>query len=468
MKKIMISFFTFAFTFLASGNMTLAKLKPVKVEEPFTGQVLTEGLSNPWNVRYGPDNMLWVTERTGKRIVRVNPETGVKKVALTIDEARAEGQHFGVLGMALAPDFLQKDSQNYVYVFYTYVPKDNTTEFGYKKLVRYQYDTKSGTLKNPTVIIDKIPAGDDHNGGRITFGPDGKLYLTLGELGHNQGKNAFKKNEAQRLPTAKEIQEGNHDAYVGKVLRMNPDGSIPEDNPVLNGVKSHIFTYGHRNPQGIVVVENKIFSSEHGPSSDDELNILVSGGNYGWPYVAGFQDNQSYKFIDWSTAPKDVAVDPNVPDPRVKVQLESDWKAPANYKDPIKTFYTVREGYNYHDGDVYGDISYVEWPTVAPSSINYYAGGPMKGWDNSILMTTLKAGTLFRIKLNNQKDNVQGEIATFFHTPNRYRDIAVSPDGKTFYILTDSEGSARDMDLKPTTKLQNPGSILMIKYNGEK
>ncbi len=85
------------------------------------------------------------------------------------------------------------------------------------------------------------------------------MYLTLGELGHNQGKNAFKKNEAQRLPTAKEIQEGNHDAYVGKVLRMNPDGSIPEDNPVLNGVKSHIFTYGHRNPQGIVVVENKIF-----------------------------------------------------------------------------------------------------------------------------------------------------------------------------------------------------------------
>lgn len=79
MKKIMISFFTFAFTFLASGNMALAKLKPVKVEEPFIGQVLTEGLSNPWNVRYGPDNMLWVTERTGKRIVRVNPETGAKK-----------------------------------------------------------------------------------------------------------------------------------------------------------------------------------------------------------------------------------------------------------------------------------------------------------------------------------------------------------------------------------------------------
>ena len=79
MKKIMISFVTFAFTFLVSGNMALAKLKPVKVEEPFTGQVLTEGLDNPWNIRYGPDNMLWVTERTGKRIVRVNPETGVKK-----------------------------------------------------------------------------------------------------------------------------------------------------------------------------------------------------------------------------------------------------------------------------------------------------------------------------------------------------------------------------------------------------
>lgn len=155
MKKIIISFFTFVFTFIASGNIALAKLKTIKVEEPFTGQVLVEGLDNPWNIRYGPDDMLWVTERTGKRIVRVNPETGIKKVALTIDEARAEGQHFGVLGMALAPDFLQKDSKNYVYVFYTYVPKDNNTEFGYKKLVRYQYDVKSETLKNPTVILDR-------------------------------------------------------------------------------------------------------------------------------------------------------------------------------------------------------------------------------------------------------------------------------------------------------------------------
>ena len=465
MKKLTITMLAAAATFMIASVTALAEFKAVKVEAPFKGAVLADGLENPWNILYGPDKMLWITERTGQRIVRINPETGEKKTAVTIDEVRSGGQHFGIMGMALDPDFLQKGSKNYVYVFYSYVPKDNTSEFGYKKLVRYEYDAKSETLENPKAVLDKIPAGDDHNGGRLVFGPDKKIYLTLGELGHNQGGNAFKKNDAQRLPTSQEIKAGNHDSYVGKTLRINPDGSIPKDNPVLDGVRSHIFTYGHRNPQGIAVVGKNIYSAEHGPSSDDELNILTSGGNYGWPHVAGFQDNQSYKFIDWSTAPKDAVVDPNVAAPGTKVYLESDWKAPENYKDPVKTFYTVREGYNYHDGDVYGGLTYAVWPTVAPSSIKYYEKGAIAGWDNSILMTTLKAGTLFRIKLNIEKDNVQGEAATFLKTPNRYRDIAVSPDGSVLYILTDSSGTGIGYDGKPTTELQNPGAVLMFEYD---
>ena len=463
MKHLISTFCTFLLIFLLSTNEALGNFKAVEVAEPFTGYVLTDGFENPWDIFYGPDNMLWISERIGKRIVRVNPKTGDKKVALTIDEVRAEGQHLGLLGMVLSPDFGKNDKNNHLYVFYSYMPKANSPEFGYKKLVRYEYDTKGETLKNPQVIIDKIPAGDDHNGGRVIFGPDGKIYITLGELGHNHGGNAFKKNEAQRLPTAKEIENGNFEAYVGKILRINPDGTIPEDNPILDGVKSHIFSLGHRNPQGIVFVKDKLFSCEHGPASDDELNIIVSGGNYGWPHVAGFYDNQGYRFIDWSTAPKGAKFDATVPVEGVKVYLESDWTLPKNYINPVKTFYTVNSDYNYHDADKYGGLSYAQWPTVAPSSIEYYNDGPLVGWDNSILMTTLKSGTLFRIKLNQKGDNVQGDVATFLKTPNRYRDICISPDKTTFYIITDSVGTVKGFDEVPTDKLQNPGAILVFK-----
>ena len=84
---------------------------------------------------------------------------------------------------------------------------------------------------------------------------------------------------------------------------LNPDGGIPDDNPVINGVRSHVYTYGHRNPQGLVFVGDLLFEAEHGPSSDDEINLLVAGGNYGWPHVAGFRDDQGYVYGNWSAAP---------------------------------------------------------------------------------------------------------------------------------------------------------------------
>ena len=106
--------------------------------------------------------------------------------------------------------------------------------------------------------------------------------------------------------------------YEGKVLRINPDGSIPEDNPVINGVKSHIYTYGHRNAQGIAVgPTGDIYISEHGDNSDDEVNRLVAGGNYGWPYVSGYIDDKAYQFYNWSAAPncKDLTFNDVAPAP---------------------------------------------------------------------------------------------------------------------------------------------------------
>ena len=447
-----------------------AKQKDLSVAPPFRAYVLADGFDNPWDITYGPDDMLWVTERTGKKIVRVEPKTGNKKTAVTIADALAGGGHQGILGMALAPDFLKSD-KNFVYVLYTYKLDENSSESVYKKFVRYEFDVKEQILKNPVIILEKLPAGDDHNGGRVIFGPDGMIYITFGELGHNQFANFRKEIHAQMLPTANEVASQNWRSYVGKVLRIMPDGSIPADNPVLKGVISHVFTYGHRNPQGITFAGDVLLSCEHGPSSDDELNLLESGGNYGWPHVAGFRDNMAYRYANWSKAPDtpDLKWDANVIDPRVPVQNELDWKAPVNYKDPLKTFFTVRNGYNYHDGDEYGELGYAQWPTIGPSSVMYYPkNGPIKGWTNSAIITTLKNGTIYRVNLTSDMKNVQGDIATFFHMPNRYRDICMNPEMTKFYVITDSVGTTKDYTMKPTDKNQNPGAIIVFEYFPEK
>lgn len=443
-----------------------AKSMPVK-EQNFTATVIIEGLENPWNLRVGPDGWLWVSERTGKRITRVNPETGAKKVAAAIDDAYVGQGDYGVLGFTWAPGFLEAGDANYLYVIYSYL--DNTNS-NYKKIVRYEYDAAAETLKNPLALIEKIPSGNTHEGGRLVYGPDGKLYLSLGELGHNQFGNACKLIEAQRLPTQKEVDAKDWAAYVGKVLRFEPNGAIPADNPVLDGVRSHIFTYGHRNPQGLVFVEQNLFSCEHGPSSDDELNLLVAGGNYGWPYVNGFQDDQAYVYANYSAAPNcsNIQWDANVIPPGVPVQKESEWQTPANFVAPLKTFWTVRDGYPFHDSDGYGQLSFSKWPTIAPSSITYYpANGPIAPLRNSILMTTLKTGLVVQIPLTLGKDNVQGAVYTYFKTPNRYRDICLSKDQLALFVITDSAGTATGYDLMPTRQIANPGAIVMLKYVGE-
>ncbi len=158
---------------------------------------------------------------------------------------------------------------------------------------------------DPVDLVSGIPAGEDHNAGRIKFGPDGMLYYSNGEQGHNQFASVCKPIESQLLPTSAEVKDKDWSAYRGKVLRIAADGSIPKDNPKIDGVRSHVFTVGHRNPQGLVFGSNgDLYSSEQGPSSDDEINLLAAGKNYGWPHVNGYQDNQSHIYINWSVAPK--------------------------------------------------------------------------------------------------------------------------------------------------------------------
>lgn len=249
---------------------------------------------------------------------------------------------------------------------------------------------------------------------------------------------------------------------------MTPEGGIPDDNPVLKGVKSHVFTFGHRNPQGMVFVDDILYSVEHGPSTDDELNILVAGGNYGWPYVAGFKDDQSYAFIDWSKVDgcSKVAADVYLPDdvPQMK---ESDFKDP-NFREPAKTFYTVPNGYSFKDAK-FKAMPFLGYATIAPSSVDYYpADGPIKAWRNSLLISSLKNGAIYRVPLSEDRKQAQGDVIKYFHTANRYNQVLVAPDGRSIYVITDNSGSVLDEDGLPQLRIMNnPGALLVFEYRGE-
>jgi PQQ-dependent dehydrogenase (s-GDH family) len=354
-------------------------------------------------------------------------------------------------------------------VAYTY-DDDPTEELDRNtKITRFTYNAADGTLTGPVDLIKGLSGSIDHNSGRMTFGQDGKLYYTIGDQGKNQFSLYCMDIQAQDLPTAGQVTSKNWTAYEGKVLRMNPDGSIPDDNPVIEGVQSHVYTYGHRNAQGIGVGSNgNLYISEHGDKSDDEVNHLIAGGNYGWPYVAGFNDGQAYQYVNWSSARncEDLEFDNIASPPQgVSVMKESEFNA-SNFVPPLATFYTVESGYNFTD-PACADNPYVCWPTVAPSSIRIYTADTIPDWNNTFLMTTLKAGKVFQIKLNEDGTALAQDPIELFHSENRYRDIAFSPDGSTIYVITDSFGPAQAIEGNGIAEgLWNPGSLLAFKYTG--
>jgi PQQ-dependent dehydrogenase (s-GDH family) len=294
----------------------------------------------------------------------------------------------------------------------------------------------------------------------VVFGPDGKLYVSRGDQGSNFLANYCNPNRAQDLPTLAEVQAADWSTYQGKILRLNVDGSIPRDNPMLNGVRSHIYSYGHRNPQGLVFAGTRLFDSEHGESIDDEVNLVVPGGNYGWPLIAGYQDDQSYVYSNWSaSSPQPCASLTfsvfNVP-ASVPRQKESDAHL-QNFTPPVKTFFTVPNTY---------DLRTLGNATVAPAGIKVYTSRAIPGWHDSLLLTSMISGVVFRMPLTDDRRNPVGAAVAYFKTGNRYRDIVVAPDGLRFYVVTDSEGQGRTVGSSGelTRDLVNPGAILEFRY----
>jgi len=462
----------------------VAQLGPESVlrgTKKFDKKVVVSGLAGPWEITWGPDNWIWTTERAGKRITRVNPATGERKVAIAIDEVSAPGGQDGLLGMALHPELLKGTGNDYVFAAYTYQdmtkPADARVTAArspyrnlYGKVARFSYDAATGKLSNPVTVISGLPAGNDHNAGRVKIGPDKKLYLTVGDQGNNQLGNFCLPILSQRTPTKREVDGRDYAAYEGKSLRMNLDGSVPADNPEIKGVVSHVFTYGHRNPQGLdFAPDGTIYSTEHGPKTDDEVNRLVAGANYGWPNVAGMRDGKAYKFARWAEAKtpcstlkfSDLAIDPSVP-----VAEEFEFTEPM--MEPLATMFTVPTGFNFQDPKCAG-VNYICWPTVGVSGVEYYGGKPngIPGWDNVLLVTTLKRGSLYVLPLTADRQRAAGVFSRYFQSENRFRDTTVSPDGRTIYVATDPDGLFESRTGGVTTKMEDKGAILAFTYVGE-
>ena len=422
--------------------------------EQFTTRVVATGFEDPYEVAWGPDGYLWITERVGKRVVRVNPADGSRKVAVTIDEVYQKLAQEGLLGLAFDPQLLH--GSNYVYVMYTYDADPGPGEERRAKIRRYTYDPATEQLKDPLDVLTGLPHGPDHVASRLVFGPDGKLYASRGDHGSNFLAYYCVPNRAQELPTAAEVQARDWQSYQGKILRVNLDGSIPADNPVLNGVRSHVFAYGNRNPQGMAFgPDGHLYESEHGQDTDDEVNRIDAGRNYGWPLIAGYKDDQYYTYANWSaSAPTpcaSLAYGRDIPS-TVPQTKESSVNLP-DFAPPLKTFFTVPTGY---------DVRTLGNATAALTGLDVYSSMAIPGWNTSILVCGMASGVIYRIPLN----ALNAPPLTYFKAQDRYRDLAIAPDGKRIYAITSIFGRTVTATGEPTATLAHPGALLEFTYVG--
>lgn len=428
-------------------------------------------LDFPYELTLGPDDYFWITERKGFQIVRVNKTTGAKDVLVVLNNVYSTAGQDGLMGMALHPELGMGTGNDYLFAAYTY-SNAGTNADRKLRISRWDYTVNAagdnGTLSNETTILEGLKATNDHNSSRMKIGPDGKIYYTIGDLGSNQFANACNEIRSQYTPTSPTDLTD----LQGKVLRLNLDGTIPTDNPVINGVQSYVYSYGHRNPQGLAFTfDGRLYSNEHGPKSDDELNEIIAGNNYGWPQIAGYDDNMAYAYCNWSSAANcsSVSFSNHNCTAGATVMAESAWTNPTNYKDPIQTWGTVDNNYDFQGG-----CGYICWPSVAPSSLAAYEantyGGSIPGWGRSLLTTTLKRGRVYRASLDNTGGiaalaNDDDNHEELWYTQNRYRDIAIDPNGSTFYIITDSGGSTSGPSNNNQLGVANPGIIIKVEYN---
>lgn len=278
MKKLSIIIVVVMVVLVVVGLLYLFAPSEPQTSPSGETEILAENLEVPWAIDFLPNGTMIFTERVGRVNLLGDDGTVINVAELDVSQVSESG----LFGVAVDPNFTEN---SYVYLFYTYGG-------GLNRISRFVLD---GELTNETVLLENIPGGAIHNGGRLKFGPDGKLYATTGEAGDQ--------NLAQDI-----------NSTGGKILRLNPDGTVPSDNPFGN----YVYAYGNRDPQGITWNPSNgiLYASEHGSTMNDEINIITSGGNFGWPIVQGDQNQSGYispimVYTNFTLAPSGIAFHQN-------------------------------------------------------------------------------------------------------------------------------------------------------------
>ena len=440
-------------------------------------------LNTPWEVTYGPDDYLWITENKGYKAYRMDPNTGAKTTILDISNGSnsselTSGEHTtfnvqftaaqnpwpqgGFAGLAIHPQF--NSGKPYVYISYvrTYTAggSNGPGYFFTNSIVRFTYNTSTGKLESPVALCDTLPGSSDHNSQRMIIAPVGGTYYLFyaqGDMGAGQLTNYSRTNKAQNLSS-----------YEGKILRFNlePDGDadayqkwIPDDNPVSS--TSAVWSIGIRNNQGFAYDTAKgiLYGSSHGPYSDDEINIIERNKNYGHPLVIGYASDGNYNGSDAGTPN-------NSPVSSLAVITDEAAAAAAipNYKDPLFCGYAPNQTTLHTIWTT--NPSNSTWPSEAWSGMDYYSNTLIPGWKNSLVLASLKWGRILRLKLGSTGDSIVktngADTVAYFGGQNRYRDLAFAPSGKDIFVSM--EGSTTSGPASNTPTVPNCTNCV-IKYS---
>ena len=334
-------------------------------KENFKVENYVDNFDIPWGMTFLPNKNLIISDKNGD-LWEINYENKKKTQIIGAPKVKYKGQG-GLLDVQVHPDFI---NNNYIYIGFTDFLKNKKNKT-FTSIIRARLE------KNTLINHKYIYKADDryytsrtlHYGTRIVFDQEGHLYFSIGDRGN--------RDQAQLLNYPN-----------GKIHRLNDDGSIPKDNPFIkhnNAIKS-IWTYGNRNPQGLAIhpVSSIIFETEHGPKGGDELNILFSGKNYGWPEITYGK----------------------------------------NYSGTIITKNTHKEGM---------EQPVIHWtPSIAVCGIDFYDGELFKNWKNNLLVTSLKLENLYRLDIKNNKVINQELI---YNAGSRIRDVETGPDGYIYLAL---------------------------------
>lgn len=338
-------------------NFLYSKVKSIISRQfPYEIEVIAERLNIPWAIDISNEGKIYFTERSGSIRVIENSILNPQPLITFRSPFVSEGEG-GLMGIALDPDFSQN---HYLYVMHSYRENNRI----YNRVLKLIENNNRVTIEQ--IIIDKIPGDRIHNGGRIKIGPDKKLYISTGDAGNPS--------------LAQDIS-----STAGKILRLELDGSIPKDNPFTN---SPVYSLGHRNPQGLAWnLEGVLYSSEHGQSAHDEINIIKPGANYGWPLVQG---------------------------------------------DEESTEVTIHKPLIHSNNE-----------TWAPSGITFVSQGP---WKDKLLVATLSGQQLIAISLNDDGTVVTNVESLFKNEYGRLREVMEDKDGSIYIATSNRDGRGNPIE----------------------